>query len=277
LELSEQFGVLLASEGEEIMKSENVSIHGGAVVVPLKGSGRNFPLWRKAGHGVLVCLAVGAGVLMSTLETRAANSAESFVEASIGKGNAILNAPLLDPAQRQSQFRDFLLSITDTRRVALFTLGSYARAASEPVIATFVAAFIDFDTAIYRRSLDSYSGQTIRVTGSTQRSEDDAIVNADVLDPNGKSGPLKIAFRVRKNDSGKDVLTDLQIEGAWLALSQQSDFTSYLQQHDGDIAQLSRELELRIGQMRSSLSAKKAQPPISASSVGQKSPKPGIS
>ena len=207
---------------------------------------------------------------MSSLEAHAANSAETFVEASIEKGNAILNAPLLDPDQRQSQFRDFLLSITDTRRVALFTLGSYARAASEPVIATFVAAFIDFDTAIYRRSLDSYNGQTIHVTGSTRRSEDDVIVNADVVDPNGKSGPLKIAFRVRKSESGKDVLTDLQIEGAWLALSQQSDFTSYLQQHNGDIAQLSRELQLRIGQMHASLSVKKSQSPISTSFLGQK-------
>jgi len=250
------------------MKSENVSLTG-AAVVPTKESSRIFSLGRKARLGVLVCLAVGVAVLMSSLEARAANSAESFVEASIGKGNAILNAPLLDPAQRQSQFRDFLLSITDTRRVALFTLGPYARAAPEPVIAAFVAAFIDFDTAIYRRSLDDYNGQTIRVTGSTQRSEDDVIVNADVLDPNGKSGTLKIAFRVRKSE-GKDILTDLQVEGAWLALSQQSDFTSYLQQHDGDIAQLSRELELRIGQMHASLSVKKSQSPISTSSLGQK-------
>ena len=237
------------------MKSENdFRPNGGGGST--KAAGRNFPLWRKARLGALVCLAVGVGVPMSSLEARAANSAEAFVETSIGKGNAILNAPALNPDQRQNQFRAFLLSITDTKRVALFTLGPYARGASEPGIATFVAALTDFDSAIYRRGLDKYNGQTIRVTGSTERSAGDTIVNADVLDRDGKSLGVKIAFRVRKNDGGQDVLTDLQVEGAWLALSQESDFTSYLQQHNGDIAQLSRELELRSDQMRSKASGK---------------------
>jgi phospholipid transport system substrate-binding protein len=184
------------------------------------------------------------------VEARAADSPATFVETSIEKGNAVLNDRLLNADQRQSQFRDFLLSITDTRRVALFTLGSYARGASEADIANFVAAFTDFVTAVYQRNFDSYSGQTIRVTGSTVRSEDDAIVQADVFKADGKSPPLKIAFRVRRDISGKYVLTDLRVEGAWLALTQLSDFTSYLQHHGGEIGQLSTELERRAAQTR---------------------------
>jgi phospholipid transport system substrate-binding protein len=194
-------------------------------------------------------LAVGAFALMASQEAGAADTAKAFVETSIDKGSAILSDGSLDTGQRQNQFRGFLLSITDTRRVGLFTLGSYARGASEPDIAVFVTAFTDFVTALYQRSLDRANGQTIRVTGSTEHSEDDTIVKADVLDPNGKSPPMKIGFRVRTNDRGNYVLTDLQIEGVWLAMSQLSDFTAYLQQHHGEIGQLSKELEKRAAQI----------------------------
>jgi len=221
---------------------------------PAKAVRARFLLWRRASLRVLVFIAVGAGVMLSLPEARAAGTAETFVTTSIDKGTAILRSGSLNTDQRQTQFRDFLLSITDTKRVGLYTLGPYARGASEPDITSFVAAFTDFITAIYQRSLDGSHGQTIRVTGSTERSEDDIVVRADVLEPNGKSEPLKIAFRVRRNDSDEYIVTDLQIEGVWLAMNQLADFTAYLQQHNGEIGQLSSELEKRALQIHKSRS-----------------------
>jgi phospholipid transport system substrate-binding protein len=55
---------------------------------------------------------------------------------------------------------------------------------------------------------------------------------------------------VRKNEAGGLVVTDLQVAGVWLALSQRADFTTYLQQHRGDIGVLSNELKLRAAQIR---------------------------
>jgi len=196
-----------------------------------------------------VFLAVAISVLTFSLEVRAADTATSFVETSVEKGNTILGDRLLDAGQRQDQFRGFLLSITDTKRTGLFTLGSYARGASEPDLAGFDTAFTEFIAATYQRGFDNYDGQTIHVTSVVARTADDTIVNADVIEPNGKSPPLKIAFRVRKGDAGKFVITDLQIEGAWLALTQLSDFTAYLQQHRGEIPQLSKELDKRTLQL----------------------------
>jgi phospholipid transport system substrate-binding protein len=63
---------------------------------------------------------------------------------------------------------------------------------------------------------------------------------------------MRIAFRVRKNEAGAFLLTDLQVAGAWLALSERSDFTAYLQQHHGDIGALSAELKHRAALLRSS-------------------------
>jgi phospholipid transport system substrate-binding protein len=193
----------------------------------------------------LSLLVVGANLLLFSPQAYAADAAETFVQTRIEAGHAILQDPQLVPRQRQQKFRDFMLSITDMRRNALFTAGTYARDAREPDVATFIAAFTEFSVSFYERVLDSYARQTIRVTGSARHSEDDAVVNAEVVEPNGKTLPLKIAFRVRKNEHGDPILTDLQVEGAWLALNQRSEFMSFLQQHRGDIAQLSRELDRR--------------------------------
>jgi len=48
---------------------------------------------------------------------------------------------------------------------------------------------------------------------------------------------------VRNTPDGKPVITDIQIEGVWLALSQRSDFTGFLQEHDGRLALLIHNLE----------------------------------
>jgi phospholipid transport system substrate-binding protein len=182
-----------------------------------------------------------AGVAFS--EPRQYGEAEAFVRNKIDAGFAILNDTALSPAQRRAQFREFLLSIVDSRRVGLFTLGTYARNASQDEIDRFVAAYTDFSIALYQSYFDKYKGETLRVTGSTARNEDDVIVNTDVV---GEGTPqYKLAFRVRRGERGQQILTDVQIEGAWLVLNQRSDFGSYLQQHGGMLDLLSAELQNR--------------------------------
>lgn len=204
------------------------------------GTGR-APIWCLQAAQVL-CLVFCLATLTVSFRAYAASPAETFVENSIRKGSAILDDPSLNVTERDREFREFVLSITDTRRVALFTLGPYAKDAPENAVAGFVAAYTDLDVALYRNGFNSY-GRTTRVTGSTVRAADDVIVNAEASDANGKPVPMKVAFRVRKDDKGRDIITDVQVEGAWLALSQRQDFTSYLQLNGGDVAKLAHELE----------------------------------
>ena len=177
-------------------------------------------------------------------DDRVANEAEAFVQSKIDQGFAILNNRALNNDERRSKFAEFLRSIIDTRRVALFTLGPYARQASKGDIDNFVQAYGHFVTGLYESYFDRYSGENLRVAGSTRRSDDDVIVNANVVGRDGAS-QLKIGFRVRKGEDRKPILTDINIEGAWLGLNQRADFTSYLQQHGGMLAPLSSELESR--------------------------------
>ena len=195
-------------------------------------------------YSVAIGLVFGFSLLTFPLEVLAASPAEAFVESSVQKGDAILSDPSLNAAERDREFRQFLLSITDMKRVALFALGSYAKTAPEPAVASFVSTFTDFDVDMYEHGFGSY-GQSLKIIGSVARSEDDVIVNAEAAGPKGKPDPMKIAFRIRKNDEGKDIVLDVAVQGVWLAVSQQQGFASYLQLHGGDVAMLSHELESR--------------------------------
>ena len=197
-------------------------------------------------------VAVVAMLGMSAVEAApAANPAEAFVQENIEKGYAILNSTTLADEQRRTQFRDFMLSLTDARRIGMFTLGPYANRASKEEIEAFIDAFSDYAVAVYESRLSKYKGQTLKVTGSTQRAADDVVVNTDVINPAMPNAqPYKAAFRVRKTSDGRPIVTDIQVEGVWLALSQRSDFNGFLAQHMGRIPDLVTDLQRQTQLLR---------------------------
>src|SRR5262249_12402908 len=125
-------------------------------------------------YAVLFAALVAAVAMLGTVEAApAANPAEAFVQDNIEKGYEILNSTTLGEQQRRTQFRDFMLSLTDARRIGMFTLGPYANRASKEDIEAFINAFSDYAVAIYESRLSKYKGQTLKVTGSVQRAADD--------------------------------------------------------------------------------------------------------
>jgi ABC-type transporter MlaC component len=206
-----------------------------AILLALIGTTADFGRGGQAGH---------AAVGIDISDAHKANGAEAFVQVSIDRGYRILNNKGLSATDRQMQFREFLSSITDTKRVALFTLGTFARPASQSDLDRFLTAYDEFAAAMYQGYFDWYTGQSLRVVNSVVRSQDDVVVYADVIGPNG-TPQFKIGFRVRKDAAQKNIVTDFQFEGVWLALNQRADFTSFLQQNKGDFALLSAELQKR--------------------------------
>jgi phospholipid transport system substrate-binding protein len=213
-------------------------------------------------YAVLLAALVVAIAMLSASALRAApaaNPAEAFVQENIEKGYDILNSTTLGEDQRRSQFRDFMLSLTDARRIGMFTLGQYANSASKEDLEAFIDAFSEYAVAVYESRLSKYKGQTLKVTGSVQRAADDVVVNTDVVNPGMPNAqPLKAAFRVRKTSDGRPIVTDIQVEGVWLALSQRSDFTGFLQQHGGRLPELTTDLQRQTQVLRSSAGTTKS-------------------
>src|SRR5262245_1002290 len=205
-------------------------------------------------YAVLLAALIAAIAMFSANAVKAApaaNPAEAFVQENIEKGYAILNSNSLADEQRRTQFREFMLSLTDAKRIGMFTLGPYANRASKEDIDAFIDAFGDYAVAVYESRLSKYKGQTLKVTGSVQRAADDVVVNTDVINPAMPNAqPYKAAFRVRKTSDGRPIVTDIQVEGVWLALSQRSDFNGFLAQHMGRVPDLTADLQRQTQLLR---------------------------
>lgn len=203
----------------------------------------------------LAIFAVAAIVIGATLGMpahAATNASEQYVQTNIDRGFQVLNNRGLSASARRDQFRQFLLQLTDLKRIAMFALGPAARTASDAEKTAYYAAFEDFAVAVYDVHLSKYRGQTLKVLGSQQRAADDVVVNCEVSDPNKPDAQaIKVAFRVRKSDAGGLTVTDMQVEGVWLAISERADFTAYLQQHGNSVPQLTAYLKQKAQRIAS--------------------------
>ena len=205
-----------------------------------------------ASRTVAPCLFAAAVALFAPISPvhAATTPAETFVQQSVSKSFEILRDSSLTKQERASQFRALLRSTIDFKRIAMFALGSYAQKASDKQIDDFVNAFSDYLMSMFHLDQDQTpGGQTIAVTGSTTRAADDVIVTANIggAEANSPAGmPLNLAFRVRKNGAGNDMIVDILLGGVSVAVTQRDEFSSFLQQHGGNIAQLSAELERRV-------------------------------
>lgn len=203
------------------------------------------PFWIRGPATAVACALAAFFMLLVSTDVRANPAAEAFIQQNFDKGYAILNDASLPEGARREQFRALLLQLAAVRRVALFTLGTYAKSAPPETIDGFVEAFTNYSLSIYERGLNQYDGQKLRVTGSSDRAADDSIVQADIVSANGRS--IGVAFRVRRDEAGAPTITDLLILGISLATAQRDEFTGYLMQHDGNVSELSKRLNMGAG------------------------------
>jgi len=194
----------------------------------------------------VAAIAMIMSILLCVHAARAAdtNAAQAFAQQNVDRANVILNGPSTSADQRRMEFGRLLLSIADTRRIAMFTLGQYSNGAMPEQLSAFQNAFTDYALSAYEARLDRLQGGQIKVTGTVMRAPDDFIVNAEIIKSMEAENrePLKLALRLRALPEGSFVMTDMQFEGVWLAISQRADFTAFLQQHRGDISALTDSL-----------------------------------
>ncbi len=193
------------------------------------------PLIRRA----FIFLAFAAAFPLFAQSAAAATPAESFVSVNVDRGLALLNNHSLSEGEKRDQFAHFLLSLTDMKRIAMFTLGQYRRGAPQSDLDAFANAFQTYALAVYQSYFTRYAGQTLQVTGSTSVGPNDDVVRTVMVDPNDHSGqqPLEVDFRV-KSDTGKPQVVDFSVGGIWLGQEERDQFTAFLGQNNGSISTL---------------------------------------
>ncbi len=200
-------------------------------------------------------LAVSAAVVLLAFAAPAAaapSPAEAFVQSNVDRGLSILSNHRITDDARREQFRDFLTGLTDIKRIAMFTLGNARRTASPGDVDSFINAFRDYAVAVYESRLNAYAGQSLKVTGSTERAPGDFIVTTVLVDPLGQAKnqePIEIDFRVL-NDNGHLVVIDASVVGVWLAIEERDQFSSFLAQNNDSVPALVEHLKVLTTKLR---------------------------
>ncbi|GGE49883.1 hypothetical protein GCM10011367_25960 [Marinicauda pacifica] len=165
-----------------------------------------------------------------------ASQAEDFVETQAQGVITVLQdmrAGEREMAEVKADFRDRINELADVDRITNFVLGRYRRGAEPATLEEFQTVFREFAINVYESELTNYSGQTLDVTGSVTRDENDWVVRSQVS--GGPDGDVyEVNWRVQERDGTLKVL-DAQVAGVWLAQTQREQITSVIGNAGGNI------------------------------------------
>jgi phospholipid transport system substrate-binding protein len=211
----------------------------------------NHPLLPSA---LAVVLALtGTAIVSAVSPDRAAQAqasrdagAEQFVGAQAQRVISVLNDRSQNRPDKIRAFRALVDQIADVPRITTFVLGKYARTITPAQQQRFAPVFREYAQNVYETRLGDYHGEKVRVTGSVVRKPGDVVVNTEVFGGDLKQ-PLPVAWRVLGNGAAWKVV-DVQASGIWLAITQQQDFVSTIDNNGGNIDVLIAQLQKQTQQ-----------------------------
>jgi phospholipid transport system substrate-binding protein len=175
--------------------------------------------------------------------------AEQFVQGQGQRIITLLSNPSLSQPDKTRAFKTIVDQIADVPRITGFVLGKYARSITPAQMQQFAPVFRAYEQSVYETQLSNFHGKILKVTGSVVRQPGDVVVNT-AISGGGLSQPLPVAWRVL-GGGGSWKVVDVQASGVWLAITQQQDFVSTIDNHGGDIdaliAQLQQQARRRVG------------------------------
>lgn len=168
---------------------------------------------------------------------------EEYVRANANDVLASLNAPGQTATERRAQFQIYMDEFTNLDAVAKFVIGKYAKRFSDEEMEAYLTTFRNYALVVYEFYFNEYRGQDVKVTGSTDRNARDSIVDTEIVRADGQE--LEVRWRVL-NRGGKYQVVDvaLNAEGnlIWLAIEQQAQFLSILDQNNGSVEALNAKI-----------------------------------
>lgn len=178
-------------------------------------------------------------VTQAAAQTQRDAAAEQFVQTEANRALGILNNH--STAEKIRLFRTFVDQVADVPRITSFVLGKYQRTITPAQSQQFAVVFREYASNVYESRLDDYHGETLKVTGSVVRKPGDVIVTS-VIVGGQQNAPVPVRWRVLQSGAGWKVV-DVEVKGVWLAITEQQDFVSTIDNAGGNINVLIAQLQ----------------------------------
>jgi phospholipid transport system substrate-binding protein len=183
---------------------------------------------------LLMALLIVAFVVAVPARPAAAQDPAAVI-ATLGNEALKVLGPNVDPNLRVARFRQLFRDDFNVPEIARFVLGRYWRLATPAQRQEFVKLFTDYIALVYANRLAEYNGETLRVTG-TRPAPDGELVASEIIRATGQAPARADWLLTPVNGSYK--ITDVIFEGVSMAVTQRSEFASFIQRNGGQLQSL---------------------------------------
>ena len=205
---------------------------------------------------VAVALVLSLAALAAAPRDASAQDASSFIQ-NLGTQGIQVLGPSVPAGQRTARFRQLFDADFDAQGIARFVMGPQGRGMTPEQQQEFATLFRDYVAQTYSDKLGTYGGAPFRVTGSRQNG-DETIVTSQVQRQNGN--PVEMVWHVA-NRGGKFVVTDVQVDGASMKVSQRDQIAAIVQRNGGRSDALLSVMRQQLAQARHEGGNPRAMPP----------------
>lgn len=203
---------------------------------------------RPAGAAALALGIALSGMLAAT-PARAATDQKAieFVEDLGADAIDIISDKSAGRSAMEEKFKTLLQENADLKKIAAFALGRYVRTPDEEQKAEYLKLFETFIVKVYVTRLSDYNDEKFDVTGAQEKGSKgrEVVVASQIRFTNGRP-PVDVKWWILREDDGFKVF-DVNVAGIWLAQEQRDQFTSILNNNNGDFSELLAHLRKQIG------------------------------
>jgi phospholipid transport system substrate-binding protein len=198
---------------------------------------------RRGANAALLAFFGAAAIAAPAMAQNSARDAgaEAFVQAKAQRVITVLANKGMSEAQKTQVFHQAVDELADVPRITNFVLGKYARTITPEQRARFTPVFRTYAESVYQSRIDDYRGEQLKVVGSVVNKPGDVTVKT-MISGGQITQPLPVSWRVLGGGQTWKVV-DVQFKGIWLAITQQQDFVSTIDNAGGNIDVLINQLQ----------------------------------
>ena len=148
----------------------------------------------------------------------------------------------LSVEEKESFIENIAIDNVDINALGLYTLGELRKTTDEDSLKNYQESFQKYFLKTLTSRLSDYSTNKFEIIDAEKKSANYTIVKSKITE-NENQPEIKIDWRIYTKNPDKPLIRDLIVEGLSLARTQKEEFNSVIQNNDGDVNALFKNLE----------------------------------
>ena len=156
-----------------------------------------------------------------------------FVQSTVNRASQALNNKY-SKEEKIQRLKDIAKETVDINGIGFYTLGSYRKEISNDQKKEYINLFEQYFLKTFASRLAEYSNPEIQVNSKEVLNKNYTMVSS-ILVATEKRPEVKIEWRIYTKNPESPMIRDLIIEGLSLARTQKEEFSSIIENNEGDI------------------------------------------